>query len=156
VHSAEGLNQMVYNRCIGTRYCSANCPYGVRRFNFFDNVDPTPILEEVRNPDVSVRVEGVMEKCTYCTQRISAARIEAKREGRPIRDGDVVPACASACPTKAIIFGNINDPQAAVTQAKAQPHNYGLLAELNTVPRTTYLAHVYNPNESLDGAEAEE
>jgi molybdopterin-containing oxidoreductase family iron-sulfur binding subunit len=154
VHSSEGLNQMVYSRCVGTRYCSANCPYSVRRFNFLDVVDKRPILEEIRNPEVTVRAEGVMEKCTFCVQRISAARIAAKKENRPIQDGEVMPACMAACPTKAIIFGNLNDASAEVTNAQQQPHNYGLLAELNTKPRTTYLARLQNPNEALDGSKA--
>jgi molybdopterin-containing oxidoreductase family iron-sulfur binding subunit len=155
VHDSEGLNNMVYNRCIGTRYCSANCPYTVRRFNFFDYVSEDPINVEWRNPDVTVRVEGVMEKCTYCVQRINAARIEANNEGRQIRDGEIVTACAGACPTEAITFGNINDPDAQVTQLKALPHDYGLLAKLNTQPRTTYLARLTNPNPALQGSEGE-
>jgi len=153
IHDSEGLNNMVYNRCIGTRYCSANCPYGVRRFNFFQYTDEAPVMREWRNPNVSVRPEGVMEKCTYCIQRINAARIEAGRENRTIQDGDVVPACAAACPTQAILFGDINDSGAAVVAAKAQPHNYGLLdSELNTKPRTTYLARITNPNAALVGS----
>ena len=121
VHSDEGLNQMVYNRCVGTRYCSANCPYGVRRFNFKDYVEETQLLIELRNPEVTVRAKGVMEKCTYCTQRISAGRIAAKKEGRTVRDGEILPACASACPTKAIVFGDMNDANSWVAQLKAQP-----------------------------------
>jgi Fe-S-cluster-containing dehydrogenase component len=146
VHNHEGLNQMVYNRCIGTRYCSANCPYGVRRFNFLDYVADDAILLEVRNPNVSVRAEGVMEKCTYCVQRINRANSTAKIEERPVMDGEVVPACAAACPTKAIVFGNINDAEAQVTQTKAQPHNYAMLGHLNVKPRTTYLARITNPS----------
>ena len=148
-HSSEGLNQMVYNRCVGTRYCSGNCPYNVRHFNFSDWTDYTPILEEMRNPNVTVRERGVMEKCTYCVQRIDQARITADKENRPIRDGEAMPACASACPTRAIVFGNINDRQSQVTELKAQPHDYSLLAELNTKPRTTYLARITNPNETV-------
>jgi len=155
VHDHEGLNSMVYNRCVGTRSCGANCPYSVRRFNYLDYVDDETILVEQRNPDVSVRPRGVMEKCTYCVQRINEARIAASNENRAIRDGEVVPACASSCPTQAIIFGNINDPAAAVTQEKAQPHSYGLLEELNTKPRTTYLARLSNPNDALNGEAAE-
>lgn len=156
VHDHEGLNNMIYNRCIGTRYCSANCPYGVRRFNFDDYTDDAAILQEYRNPDVTVRVQGVMEKCTYCIQRIKTARVQANIENRDVRDGEVVPACASACPTNAIVFGNINDPDASVTNLKAQPHDYSLLGELNTQPRTTYLARLSNPNSALSGSEEEE
>jgi Fe-S-cluster-containing dehydrogenase component len=155
VHSSEGLNDMIYNRCIGTRYCSANCPYSVRRFNFFDYVNDAPIMQEWRNPDVSVRAEGVMEKCTYCVQRINEARIDANNANRTIADGEVVPACASACPTQAIIFGNLNDPDSQVTQLKAQPQDYSLLAKLNTQPRTTYMARLTNPNDALNGSEEE-
>ncbi len=149
VHSEEGLNQMVYNRCVGTRYCSGNCPYSVRRFNFLDYVDDTPILDELRNPNVSVRSRGVMEKCTYCVQRINSARIDANVENRRINDGEVMPACATACPTQAIVFGDIAESTTQVSQLKAQPHNYGLLAETGVRPRTTYLARLTNPNENL-------
>jgi molybdopterin-containing oxidoreductase family iron-sulfur binding subunit len=143
---------MVYNRCVGTRYCSNNCPYKVRRFNFLQYRDEdVPVLKLLMNPDVTVRQRGVMEKCTYCVQRINAARIEAKKENRVIGDGEVVTACQQACPTQAIIFGNLNDPQSQVAQSKATPLNYGLLTELNTAPRTTYLAEVKNPNAELGG-----
>jgi molybdopterin-containing oxidoreductase family iron-sulfur binding subunit len=153
VHTADGLNDMVYNRCVGTRYCSNNCPYKVRRFNFLTFQDWfTESLKLGRNPDVSVRSRGVMEKCTYCVQRIRYAEIVAEREGRPIRDGEVVTACQAACPSNAIVFGDLNDDHAVVNRWKTEPTNYGLLAELNTMPRTTYLASVRNPNPEMPKA----
>jgi MoCo/4Fe-4S cofactor protein with predicted Tat translocation signal len=153
VHSGEGLNDMVYNRCVGTRYCSNNCPYKVRRFNFLQYADvETPSLQLLHNPNVTVRSRGVMEKCTYCVQRINAARIAAKREERDIRDGEVVTACQAACPSRAITFGNLKDPKSRVAALKADPRSYGLLGDLNTRPRTSYLARVRNLNPELEKA----
>jgi len=151
-HSDQGLNEMTYNRCIGTRYCSNNCPYKVRRFNFLDyhtEEKLLPVLQLHENPNVSVRSRGVMEKCTYCVQRINSVRIRSKMEDREIRDGEVVTACQSACAAQAISFGNIADPNSAVSRDKEHPLNYGMLAELNTRPRTTYHAAVKNPNPAL-------
>ncbi len=152
VHSNEGINQMVYNRCVGTRYCSNNCPYKVRRFNFFLYSDwQTPSMYGMRNPDVTVRSRGVMEKCSYCIQRIQEQKIKTEKEGRFIRDGEVVTACQQVCPTQAITFGNLNDPNSKVAKLHKSPRNYALLDDLNNRPRTTYLSYVRNTNEALRG-----
>jgi Fe-S-cluster-containing dehydrogenase component len=150
VHDSEGINVQVYNRCVGTRFCSNNCPYKVRRFNFLQYSDEhTESLKGQRNPEVTVRMRGVMEKCNYCLQRIANGRIEADKENRRIRDGEVVTACQAACPTRAITFGDLNDPASAVNGQKASPLDYALLAELNTEPRTSYLTKLTNPNPDL-------
>ena len=156
VHTPEGLNTMVYNRCVGTRYCSNNCPYKVRRFNFLLYSDyETESLKLSRNPDVSVRSRGVMEKCTYCVQRISAAKIDADKENRPVREGEIVTACQQACPASAITFGNINDKQSRVAELHGNERSYQVLADQNTRPRTRYVAAVLNPNSELQGAPVE-
>jgi len=153
VHDSQGLNLQVYNRCVGTRFCSNNCPYKVRRFNFlqYSNQTVEP-LKALQNPEVTVRERGVMEKCTYCIQRIQRGRIEAEQLGRRLADGEVVTACQAVCPTQAIVFGDLNDPASAVNAAKASPRNYSLLPELNTRPRTTYLAQVTNPKSGRKGS----
>lgn len=137
----------MYNRCVGTRYCSNNCPYKVRRFNYLLYQDwDTPSLKLGRNPDVTVRSRGVMEKCTYCVQRINEAKITSEKERRKVRDGEIQTACEAACPTEAIVFGDLNDPQSRVSRLQAEQRNYAMLADLNTRPRTTYLAVVQNAN----------
>jgi Fe-S-cluster-containing dehydrogenase component len=153
-HDHEGLNLQVYNRCVGTRFCSNNCPYKVRRFNFFQYADySTPSLKPMYNPDVTVRWRGVMEKCTYCIQRISRGRITAEKEERRIRDGEVITACQQACPAEAIVFGDLNDPTSKVAKLKQQALDYPMLGQLNTRPRTTYLAKLQNPNPEVGGKE---
>ncbi|HZD04030.1 MAG TPA: 4Fe-4S dicluster domain-containing protein, partial [Longimicrobiales bacterium] len=154
VHSADGLNDMIYNRCVGTRFCSNNCPYKVRRFNWFDYTSrSTPEESLVLNPDVTVRARGVMEKCSYCVQRIRRAQIRAKEEDRLLEDGEVVTACQQACPTRAIIFGDLADPRSAVSASRESDRIYAVLHELGTVPRTRYLARISNPRPEVAARE---
>jgi len=154
-HSEEGINEMTYNRCIGTKYCSNNCPYKVRRFNFYDyNKDKhLPVLTLLANPNVTVRQKGVMEKCNYCIQRVNRARMDAEKENRRVRDGEVLTACQQVCPTEALVFGDVNDPSSKVSKLRKEPLEYPLLGELNTRPRTTYLAKLTHPNTDLLGKE---
>jgi len=150
VHGETGLNEMVYNRCIGTRYCSNNCPYKVRRFNFYNFTKDTPeTLQMAYNPDVTVRARGVMEKCSYCVQRLTRATRDAKLGNRAMQDGEAKTACQQACPAQAIEFGDIRDPKSRITASKASPRRYDLLAELNSKPRTSYLSRMRNPNPEL-------
>ncbi len=154
VHDSEGLNVMVYNRCIGTRYCSNNCPYKVRRFNYFNLTKHMPeVMKLAQNPDVTVRSRGVMEKCSFCVQRISAAKKRAKKEGHEVRDGDVRTACQQSCPAGAIQFGRIDDPASLVTHNKLSDRNYDLLGDLDTRPRVSYLAKLRNPHPELTGSD---
>jgi Fe-S-cluster-containing dehydrogenase component len=154
VHDHEGLNLMVYNRCVGTRFCSNNCPYKVRRFNFFDYTSKNDRPAQSWNPQVTVRERGVMEKCTYCIQRVRMAQIDADKEDRLVRDGEIQTACQQSCPTQAIIFGNRNDPLSAVAHRKASPLDYVLLEDLNTRPRTSYTALIRNPNPAIESEKA--
>ena len=150
MNSPEGINEQIYNRCVGTKYCENNCPYKVRRFNFLQYSDQiSPTIQLMANPDVTVRSRGVMEKCTYCIQRVTAAKWQAGKENRFIRDGEVIVACQQSCPTNAIVFGDINDPNSEVSKLKRGDLTYGLLTELNTGPRTSYSAKIKNPNPVL-------
>ena len=150
MHSADGLNDMIYNRCVGTRFCSNNCPYKVRRFNFFHYADYTTQPRGYSTIRTSRSAARVMEKCTYCVQRIRRAEIDSRAEGRSIVDGEILTACQAACPTEAILFGDLNDPKSRIRRWAESPLNYSLLGELNTQPRTTYLAALRNPNPLLE------
>jgi molybdopterin-containing oxidoreductase family iron-sulfur binding subunit len=150
IHTSDGLNAQVYNRCVGTRYCSQNCPYKVRRFNWLDYRNgPLATPAPAYNPEVTVRSRGVMEKCTYCVQRIQRQTIRAKREGRALRDGELQTACQQVCPTRAIVFGDLMDAGSRVARYREHPLSFRMLAELGTRPRTSYLAQVINPNPAL-------
>jgi molybdopterin-containing oxidoreductase family iron-sulfur binding subunit len=156
VHSTDGLNEMVYNRCVGTRFCSNNCPYKVRRFNWFDyNAEVSETEERAKNPDVTVRARGVMEKCTFCVQRIREAQIGARLQDRPLRPGEVRTACQQACPTQAIVFGSLTDPAEEVARWRDHPRAYEVLHHLGTEPRVRYLARITNPNPLLESARHE-
>jgi len=155
VHSDSGLNQQVYNRCVGTRYCANTCPYKVRRFNWFDYARSDELENHSLNPDVTVRSRGVMEKCSFCVQRIQEARSEALREGRAVRDGDVTPACQQSCPAQAIVFGNLRDPGSRVAALAATPRAYSVLEELNVRPSVRYLTHVHNGRPTAEGQHGE-
>jgi molybdopterin-containing oxidoreductase family iron-sulfur binding subunit len=151
VHSSDGMNQMIYNRCIGTRYCSNNCPYKVRRFNYYNWSKTLPTTTQMaQNPNVTVRSRGVMEKCSYCIQRIRQVNKQVNVEERTIEEGEILTACQQACPAKAITFGNLMDPESAVSIAKQSDRRYELLAELNVKPRTSYLGRIRNPNPRLE------